>query len=105
MLLSFLLLVVTISLKIHCPGVQNVHFRLPSVAQKRCMLNLPIYTIVPQKLVKSEFRLIICQFFALLIISSQLVLRRNILEIFLDSKMSYLSMIITSTLTIWLVQM
>ena len=27
----------------HCPGVRNVHFRLPSVAQKRCMLKFPNY--------------------------------------------------------------
>ena len=26
----------------HCPSVRNVHFRLPSVAQKRCMLKLLI---------------------------------------------------------------
>ena len=37
-------LVETIRLKTgrdHCPGVQNVHFRLPSLAQKRCMFKLP----------------------------------------------------------------
>ena len=38
--------------------MQNVLFRLPSVTQKRCMLKFPIYTNVPQKLVKSEIRLV-----------------------------------------------
>ena len=47
--LSLFALVEIISLKVwerpKCPGLRNVHFRLPSVAQKRSMLKLSIKNV------------------------------------------------------------